>query len=150
MESDRSIELEFPAQRVWDWILDTSSLGLFQVNLFHARAQTDASRLEVGSRVDIWHRLGLRKELRVARIARLEPYEISWSEVKAEGSDGFPHYQSFRLEPLGQARCRLHNHLRGTLHLFAARLWLLWWYRPFLPRILDLENRAIERALRST
>lgn len=152
----RSRELRADADHVWAWMLDASRLDVFRVNVFHADARlADAApaELAVGSRVRIDHRFLFARELREARITRLEPFALAWTETKPEGDDWFPHSQRFVLTPRGPDRCLLENTLHGAFRLRGARWWLTPWYRHVLPRILDAENRAIaaatERAARA-
>lgn len=129
----RQREIRAPAERVWDWMRDARGLGLFRVNVFHARAETIAPELGVGARVQILHRLGFASELREARLTALAPFEIAWAETKIGGADWFPHAQRFILDPLDPQRCRVENTLEGTFRLPGARWWLLPWYRHVLP-----------------
>jgi hypothetical protein len=123
------------------------------VNVFHHAATCrDRGALAVGSRVEIEHRFVGRRELRVARIARLADFadgggEIGWGEIKAEGDDWFPHGQHLAVQVLGPTRCRLVNRLRGSFRLPGAEWWLVPWYRHVLPRILDAENAQVARAV---
>ena len=142
---ERTARLFAPAERVWEWMCDARTLTLFHLNVFHAHAECDEAELAPGVRVRIDHKLGWKRERRVARISKLEPFEIAWAEVKEEGEDWFPHFQRFTLTPDGP-ECRLRNALRGTFRLPGARWWLVPWYRHVLPRVLDHENRAIAAA----
>lgn len=144
---ERERVVKASAERVWAWVCDGRELGVFQVNVFHARAESDGGPLAVGSRVRIEHRLGLARELREARVTALAPWEIAWSETRVGGSDWFPHAQRLVLVPLGPGACRLTNTLRGTFRLPGAGWWLVPWYRHVLPAVLDLENRRIARAV---
>jgi len=135
-----------PAGEVWEWMCDPSSLDLFRVNVFHVDAEFDGEELQVGSQVRVEHNLGIRREMRIARISTLRPFEIAWGEIKAEGKDWFPHYQKLVLTARGEGSCEIHNTLRGTFNLPGAKWWLLSWYRYFLPLVLDSENRKIASA----
>ena len=134
------------ADEVWEWMCDAERLALFGVNLFHAEASCNDRELRVGSQVHVEHHLGIRRELRIARISTLRPFEIAWSEVKAEGRDWFPHHQKLVLTPRGKKSCELKNTLRGSFNLRGARWWLVSWYRHVLPFVLDMENRSIASA----
>jgi len=127
-------------------MVDANRLEVFEVNVFHARAELEAPELPVGARVRIEHRLLLARELREARITRLAPFELAWSETKLGGADWFPHAQRLVLTPRGAGRCLLENTLNGAFRLRGARWWLIPWYRRVLARILDAENRRIARA----
>ena len=143
---ERRRPIRASADEVWKWMCDPRGLALFRANLFHADAKGEDQELRVGSQVRVEHHLGIRRELRIARISTLRPFEIAWSEVRADGRDWFPHHQKFVLTPLGDRTCELHNTLRGTFNLRGARWWLVSWYRYVLPLVLDLENRRIASA----
>lgn len=143
---ERRQTIRASADEVWRWMCDPQRLDLFRVNLFHAEAGCDDRELRVGSQVRVEHNLGIRRELRIARISTIRPFEIAWSEIKAEGRDWFPHHQKLVLTPRGERSCELNNTLRGTFNLRGARWWLVSWYRYVLPLVLDLENRRIASA----
>lgn len=149
---ERRRELAAPASAVWAWMRASPALPLFTVNVFHrAAAGREPGPLAVGRRIDVEHRFFGRREARVARIARLAAFadgggEIGWGETKTDGEDWFPHGQHIEVHPLGSARSRLVNRLRGSFRLPGARIWLVPWYRHVLPLILDAENAQIARA----
>lgn len=134
---------------MWAWMVDPKHLGVFEVNVFHARAELEGTELIVGARVRVEHRLLLARELREARITRLAPFELAWAETKIGGADWFPHAQRLVLTPRGAERCLLENTLSGAFRMRGARWWLAPWYRHALTRILDAENRGIARATES-
>lgn len=139
--------LDAPIDRVWRWMCDPEALDLFRVNPFHRSAELVGDELARGSDVVVDHVLGPVHERRVAHVSTLRPYEIGWSELEADGDDWFPHSQNLVLTAAGSERCRLVNSLRGSFHLRGARWWLVPWYRHVLPWVLELENRAIARAV---
>ena len=138
--------IQAPIESVWKWICDPKGLALFRANIFHVDAESDARELRVGSQVRITHALGLRREMRIARIATLRRFEIAWSEVREEGRDWFPHHQRLVLSTAPDGACVLTNTLHGTFRLPGARWWLVSWYRFVLPLVLAAENRRIARA----
>ena len=136
-----------PAAVLSAWMCDVERLPLFGVNPCHAAASSDGSPLAAGSRERVEHRLPWKRETRWARLSIVRPYELAWAEVADEEREWFPHAQRFVVTPDGDDACRISNTLRGTFALPDARWWLLCWYRLLLPRILDLENRRIARAV---
>ncbi len=134
------------AEDVWEWMCEPKSLDLFQVNPFHASAEGTDPELRIGSRVRVLHAFGVHREMRIARISILRPFEIAWSEVKADAKDWFPHNQRYHVSAQGDGTCILTNRLRGTFFLPGAKWWLVSWYRFVLPLVLDWENRRIAAA----
>ncbi len=144
---ERSRVLNCPAEAAWQWMCNPESLAVFHINPFHAEATCAEPRLQAGTQVHIQHSLGLWGEMRIARIATLDPFELAWGEIKENGQDWFPHDQRFTLRPQSTDSCLLTNRLRGAFHLPAARWWLMPWYPSFANQLLDFENRRIAKAV---
>ena len=141
-ECERRLQIEAPAEAVWDWMSDLRRL--LGLNRFHVGVDGTRPVTEVGQCVPIRHNVfGLYRRVRVARIRAYRRYHVAWGELQEHGKDWFPHSQSFTILPVDSRRCTVVNRLRGKFLLPAARYWLLPFYRRLAPRILDEENRSI-------
>ena len=141
-ECERRLQIEAPAEAVWDWMSDLRCL--LRLNRFHVYVDCAEPVTEVGQCVPIRHNVyGLYRRLRVARIRVYRRYHVAWGELQEDGKDWFPHSQSFTVLPIDAHRCTVVNRLCGKFLLPGVRYWLLPFYRRFAPRILDQENLSI-------
>jgi len=145
-ECERRRRLNASADAVWRWMADVRRL--LRLNIFHTAVEYPEPVMQAGLLVPIRHNIcGLYRQTRIARIRAYRKYFVAWGELQEQGTDRFPHSQSFTVVPLDGQSCVVINRLRGQFYIPGARYWFLPLYRQLAPRILDHENRCIAAAV---
>ncbi len=145
-QCERRLRINASADTVWQWMADVRHL--LQLNIFHTAVVFPEPVKQTGIRVPIRHNIcGLYRRTRMARIRTYRKYFVAWSELQEQGTDWFPHSQSFTVVPIDGQSCMVVNHLRGKFFMPGARYWFLPFYGMLAPRLLDHENRQIALAV---
>ena len=98
------IDIQAPAQAVWDILVDVGKYG--EWNPFSTRVETT---LEVGSPVDLYVDMGLFKIRQPELVQAVEPPELlAWGMTMGARFLLFTRREQ-RLEPLGETSCRYHT-----------------------------------------
>ena len=148
-ECERQLQIEAPAEVVWDWMSDVRRI--LSLNPFHVCVDSALPVNQAGQRVPVRHNVfGLYRRVRIARIRVYRPFHVAWGELQEHGRDRFPHSQSFTVLPVDAQRCRIVNRLRGKFDLPGARYWVLPFYHHLACRILDQENRKLAAHVSTT
>lgn len=146
-ECERRLELNVPADQVWDWLKIPQNA--FSVNIFHAEVQYDSNEVAAGSVVTVLHDFfGVHKERRHARVTAFKPYYVAWGEYlipdpTSKARDSFPHRQSFEVVALDDNRCELVNRINGKYTFPGSGKFGEPLFRKYMPHILDDDLRVI-------
>lgn len=142
---ERRLRLDVPADVAWDWMKKPENL--FSVNIFHAEVTFDEAEVRAGSVVHIPHDFfGAFKQDRQSRVRDFRKYFVAFGEHKspeAPGRDPFPHSQSFEVIPIDDHSCEIVNRLTGRYMFPGAKYVGEWFFRRYMPAILDDDNQVI-------
>lgn len=148
-QCERRLQIEAPAEAVWDWMADVRRL--LSLNPFHVHVDSAWPINKAGQRVPVrLNVFGLYRRVRIARTRVYRPFHVAWGELQERGRDWFPHSQSFTVLPVDGQRCTIVNRLRGKFALPGARYWLLPFYHRLACRILDQENLKLATHVSTT